>query len=330
MIPKLNSSQLKRALKISMQAGRSSVIYGLPGCGKTAIPGQLSQELSLPFLQESASSMDTIDFRGCPAVTDKTRFIPPEFWPDDPAWEGVILIDDVLKGDRDIQKHLAHALNERMVGGMRLPEKAHFILTANRVEDRSGDTAMLGHVNNRVDHYELIPEVDAWIRDFALTHNIHPLCIAFFRAFPALFAEEVRKHGAFCTPRAIEGLSNKLHILQTKIELSDITATIGEPVGVQLHGFLEVYQAIPDIKLIAMNPDAQPVPTELGAQFSVVSAMAYNANEQNYDNFHKFAARMGREFESLLSYDAGERNPRVRTCPKWLEWAVRDGNTVLR
>ena len=106
--------ELPAMIKFAKRHGKSLFILGSPGVGKSQVIKQTADKLfgerEDNLIDIRLSDKDPTDLSGLPVPvteedgTTRTVFATPSFWPTDPGWEGIILLDEMNHADNFLQK----------------------------------------------------------------------------------------------------------------------------------------------------------------------------------------------------------------------------------
>ncbi len=183
-VPGVSPSVLKADLKDRLQAPiefyRPLLITGIPGVGKTAVIGQVCQELGMEFWPCRPIQHETVEYTGLPSIEDgKANWAPFEdLLPTAPDWEGLIFIDEITQLDLPSQKIVASLVDKEGVAGRRIPRGARFVLAGNRQQDRAGASRLISIIESRCRQVELLFSLDDW-QHWALDRGLHSLMVPF-------------------------------------------------------------------------------------------------------------------------------------------------------
>ncbi|MYF07147.1 MAG: AAA family ATPase, partial [Rhodospirillaceae bacterium] len=79
----LRPSELAATLALLVEARQPTILWGAPGCAKSALAQQVAAEASRHYLDVRALLLDPVDLRGIPwrDADGRTRWAPPAFLP---------------------------------------------------------------------------------------------------------------------------------------------------------------------------------------------------------------------------------------------------------
>lgn len=217
----LNIAEAKRLLRLAIKAGRSALLIGSPGIGKTSCIRQLAQELGYSFTIFEASSLDPTDIRGVIVpVNGHSRFTKSPLMPD-PAKDGekgILLIDEIASTTALTQVALNALFLERRLGEHRIPDGWIPMATANYVSDDAGASRILSTMEDRVLLLNIYPCHVTWLREFAIPRKLHPAVVSFisfspqnFNTFASRKQFKIQEGRTFTTGRSWETLSDLLY-----------------------------------------------------------------------------------------------------------------------
>lgn len=113
------------------QAGEvfNPLFVGPPGLGKSSVVQAWCVKNNLPFIDLRSAYLESPDVIGFPSIENidgkqTTVHNTPEFWPTDPNWEGVILLEEPNRGTTSIMNCWMQLLTDRKVHKYSLPKGA--------------------------------------------------------------------------------------------------------------------------------------------------------------------------------------------------------------
>jgi MoxR-like ATPase len=145
------------ALSVCLSAGEPVVLWGAPGCGKTAVLEGLATGQGWPCETVIASVREPSDFAGLPVVAaDGTVRLAPPAWARRiaDAGEGVVFFDEITTAPPSVQAALLRPLTDRWVGDLRLPEATRFVLAANPPDIAADGWELSAPLANRMVHLD--------------------------------------------------------------------------------------------------------------------------------------------------------------------------------
>lgn len=257
---------LVRAIVAACRIGRPLMIWGPPGCGKTAATEAASRALGWRYILRSAACMaDATDISGYP-MPDTLRLVMSWLragWLPVEDEDTLVCIDEISAAPGSVQLALMSLVHERRAGDYVVPSKVRFVLTGNRAGELGGAASgrLTPPLANRMLHVEATLDAQAH-SVWGLSHGLHPAAIAFGRFRPAVYQYKGKASDiAFPTGRSLHMASDVLHGgFDETTEEALIHGAIGEAWGVELCAFLRAYRTLPNLDAILLSPDKAPVP----------------------------------------------------------------------
>lgn len=334
MIPELKPSELAQAVKICVAAGRVFMVHGSPGCGKSQIVGQVADEIFAPkypealalsskpyFIDLRAAQLDAVDIRGVPAVVKgKTIWAIPEFLPTDDRG-GILFLDEINRGPEMVQNALFSLCDKGEVGAYKLPK--NWVVGAAVNDQDAGARKMSAALSARFEHFDVKTDLED-VCQIAIKRGWHPMVIAFLRRFPHLLHAFDAKARVSPNPRSWEFVSQ---ILQQdpplKLMLALVGGAVGEGTAIEVASFFRLYQSLPDIDGIIMDPLKAVVPTEPSVIYAVSAALARRMSDKNVGRIVQYLDRLPVEY-NVASVVAGARlTPGIRTTEAFTAWVIK-------
>lgn len=309
------------------------MLWGPPGVGKSQgvrqaakLIGQRLKDPHFGFIDLRLSLLEPIDLRGFPMIEKgSVKWALPSFLPT--SGNGVLFIDEVVQANPSMQAAASQLILDRRIGEYVLPEGWIVIAAGNRKSDRATTTAMPTHIANRFIHLAVEVNTDEWIA-WALKSGIDIRVVAFIKWREKLLHrfDPQDKGEAFASPRSWEFASNMLASGIPDASLLEVMkGTVGEAAGTEFTGFLRVYEKMPDIDTILLNPAQAEVPTDLAVLHAVTSTLVHRADKDNLGRISKFFDRVkdcGRpEFAVVALKEIALKKPEVMKTRAYVEWA---------
>jgi hypothetical protein len=217
----------------------------------------------------------------------------------------------------------------RRVNGHVLSDNVVFVAATNRRTDRAGVSGILEPVKSR---FNTIIELEAHLDDWctwAIANDIAPELIAFLRFQPDLLCKfQASADLTNCpVPRTWSHVAKILKLgLSPTIQSAAIAGAVGEGAAVEFLAFLRLYQELPSVDAILLDPDSTAIPENPATLYALAGALAHRTTEANFGRVARFADRMvqaGRgEFAVLTVRDAMNRTPKIVNTQAFVKLAT--------
>lgn len=329
----IKPTDLVKELRANAMANIPSMIWGGPGIGKSDIAYQFSTVMNAKLFELRANLFDPVDVRGGLKVVEmqdgsyRTRYGVPEDYPDT-NYQGVVVlfIDELPNAPKATQNALLQLLLNKRIGTYELPHNTIIVAAGNRAQDRAAVHEMPTPVKNRFAHYELEANIDDFCK-WALTNNIDPSIIGFLRYRPSLLNSLDSTQSAFPTPRAWAMLSRKLPFMSD--EFYGCASLIGDGPAGEFIAFKSIYQDLPDIDDLLVNPGTTKVPTETSLLYAIAGALASRVDQDNFEAVMRYTKRMPAEYQVVVVRDSLAKESELITHKAFQQWTADNASVLL-
>lgn len=335
----MKPSELKTMLAKTIAARLPILITGAPGIGKSDIVTAAAINAGADLILSHPAVADPTDVKGLPWIVDgAATFLPfgelsraiaadvPTVW----------FLDDLGQASPAVQASYMQLLLARRVNGHVLPDSVTFIAATNRRTDRAGVSGILEPVKSRFAAIvELTPDLDEWCQ-WAIGAELPPELIAFLRFQPDLLCKFTASADLTNSPvpRTWHHVAKLLSCdLPSSVRNAAIAGAVGEGAAVEFLAFLRLYEELPSVDAILIDPDSVAVPDRPATLYALSGALAHRATKQNFGRVARFAERMvndGRgEFAALLVRDVVTRTPAVTQTAAFVKLATGDLGSLI-
>lgn len=190
-------------------------IWGPHGIGKTALVRELARARGWGFVELAPAQLEELgDLHGLPTRIDggtgdakdgRTGFLPPT-WVPQTKGPGILLLDDLNRGDLRIMVALMQLLQTHRLYSWALPEGWQIVCTANPDSGVYAVTPMDDAMLTRMLHFTMTFDARVWAR-WARDAGIDTRCIEFVTTYPEAVL------GRRTTPRTLTQLFRLLALI---------------------------------------------------------------------------------------------------------------------
>lgn len=201
----LSYSKMIKNVANVIKCGRTPMIWGPPGVGKTSLALEVGNIIGKEkvLIIESCLYSPT-DFHV--AVPENGKLVDYVY---DIPENSLVVVDDITMAEEFQMKSIIKMVFEKRLGNHTI-NNVDFIMTGNRVEDLTSSYDLLSTIKTRVVHFELKPDVEEWI-SWAVNNNIRKEIISFLLAHPNMFLENPKESRTWATPRTWHILSDVIN-----------------------------------------------------------------------------------------------------------------------
>jgi hypothetical protein len=339
VIPEIREVTIARAallLRRYIAKKKSTMLWGAPGIGKSAIVYQLAALLGWKVIDFRANIREPVDVRGIPVPDLKkgtTRWLVPDELPrvDRDGEHGILFLDEINTASPQMMAVLFQLIWERRVGDYVLPDGWVIVAAGNRVSDRAAAQRMPTALRNRFAHIYVTVDVKAWC-DWANTANVAPELVAFIRlrGKDVLHVMPRGDENAFPTPRSLTDSAEYVDDPKD-VRMALFAGCIGDAAAAEFDGFIELYRSLGSLEDIVADPQNAPVPTEPSSRYAVCTGLGRLATRQTLPNIITYAKRLKhRESEILVVHDATTRDPSLKETTTYGKWAVENQDLIAQ
>lgn len=332
----MRANQLEQFLLATVPAKLPILVTGKPGVGKTSIIEQVAAKLDADVILTHPAVSDPTDYKGLPWKLEgenTATFLP--FGDLKKALEATKLtlffLDDLGQAPPSVQAALMQLILAREVAGHKLPEHVAFVAATNRREDRAGVSGLLEPVKSRfASIVELEADIHSWIH-WANQSGVNPLVIAFLMFKPNLLhvfeaSSDLTNSPSPRTWARVDKLSTlaEQHHWPLDMQLEAYTGAVGKGAAIEFLGFCEIWQQLPDVHQVLLNPDTAPVPTTPAGLYGICGALAAQVTQQTIGAMLRYTQRLPNEFAAFGIKSASQRQSIVTKTPAYIQWVTSD------
>jgi hypothetical protein len=312
------------------------MIEGKPGGGKSSLARDVIRSLGINparVTEFNPSLRDPVDIMGVPRTDDDcAKWIPmPEFYRirDDGTDEAcALIVEELSDAPMPMQNPMCRVLLDRYAGELKLHPNLFIIATGNRTEDKSGANRMSTKLANRMQTLTFDENLDDWC-DWALDRGIAVEMIQFLRFRPNLLSDFDPNRKINPTPRSWEMANEVDPGLTSDLYFANIAGCVGEGAAAEYTGFKRIFEGLPNIDGIILNPAKADVPTDPAVLYALTGALAHKVSKDNFDRVAEYVSRMPADFQVMCIFDAQKLKPEIRNTKAFVQWSVKNANILL-
>ena len=331
-------SDIKTSVLANFARGNALVpfITGKPGGGKSSLARDIVLSLGISpdrVTEFNPSLRDPVDIMGLPKVDgDHASWLPPsEFFrlrddgSDQPC---ALILEELSDAQIPMQNPLCRVILDRYAGELKLHPKLFIVATGNRTEDKSGANRMSTKLGNRMQTLAFDENLDDWC-DWALANNIAVEMIQFLRFRPNLLSDFDPNRAINPTPRSWAFANEVDPGLSSDLYFANISGCVGEGAAAEYTGFKRIFEGLPNIDGILLNPSKADVPTDPAVLYALTGALAHKCSKDNFDRVTEYIGRMPADFQVMCIFDAQKLKPEIRNTKAFVQWSVKNANILL-
>ena len=319
----LKPSLMVKAIATAVRAKQPVLLRGVSGSGKTDIYSQVADQLDHDLIVDRLALMDPVDLRGLPSVTDRsTSWMVPDYFPREGCRDTIWFFDEWAQGSTAVQNAAGQLLNERRLGGYKLPDNVVIMAASNWHKDRAGTNRLPSHIADRFLFLNLEVDLDDWCK-WAFRVGLRVEVIAFMRFRSELLSVFDPNVECGPSPRSWAQVSAVLEAgpcLET--ELAMYAGKVGLAAAGEFMAFLKVFRTLPSVDQILLNPGTVEVPQDQPATlYALAGSLARRSTEANFDRVITYANRMPQDVGVCLVQQAVQRHEELKTTAPFIRWA---------
>lgn len=285
------------------------LFVGEPGIGKSSLHSRMKSDIDYPadkydhvYVDFSNTDLGDLFIRAPNRETGELEFYPSSIFKMKSGKPKIIMLDEIGKCDKMMQKMAMRLVLDHVLGDEELPEGSIVFATTNNFSDGVGD-AILAHGGNRVTIINVSKSNEkmwnTWATDNGISAVIrawvamNPRCLASYLDGgqddnPFIFNPSKRVL-SFVSPRSLakcDPIVRARDVVGSKLTHSSLAGTIGVAAAESMAAFLSLEKELISVKQVLADPENIPVPEKPAALFM----MMFNAIDtiETSDDLSKF------------------------------------------
>ena len=291
----MRPKMLAKAIETSLEINVPLMIWGSPGMGKSKIVAQTLDKHGYAMKDLRLSTMDTVDLRGFPEKKgERTSWLKPSFFPEADQ-KTCIFVDEITQCSPEMQGAALQMIYDFAVGDHPFPKDTRIILAGNRTTDRTGATAMISALKNRVISVTAETNYEDWI-EFATQQNYWSSTIGYINFQPQHLNtfDPSKEQDAFATPRSWEMVS-KLEHADNNLMYDLVSGLIGKEIAPAFIAFDRLTTQI-DVEGILKDPLTANLPHKADERYALMTGVSSRI-KKNLKKYGESAAKLALRFE---------------------------------
>jgi DNA polymerase III delta prime subunit len=311
------------------------MFHGKPGTGKSDAALQIADDLGVSedrTLVVHINNHDVVDFTGVPSVTDgMTVFNPTKMFYDyrEGSGAGLIVLEELAQSSQQLQTWAAGFVLERQTPMFKLDPEVRIIATGNRAEDRAGAKPLLGHLNDRMYHFDVETSLDDWC-EWAMENGVDAMGIAFLRLRPNLLNDYDPNRRSNPTQRSWTKLFTEVpNDLPTNLYMTAAEGKVGEGAAAEWVAARDMMHKMPSIDAIRLHPADAEVPTEPAVKYAVATSLSMSATPESFTRDMTYVSRLPKDFQMVYVTDALRLKPELQQTQDFIQWAIANKDIFM-
>ena len=327
-------SQFKDVLAFCDKAGLVAFVMSPPGVGKSDLIRQYAEETKRRYYDIRLAYSAPTDLQGFPYIdreNNRMKFSLPNWFPTEPG--NVLALEEFSCASKMVQNGSLQLTLDRRIGDHVLPENTLTVLAGNGASHRVHVERLSSAVANRIMFIHLVPDLDDWT-EWALAAGVDVRLVAFLRFRPDLLHsfDPAKWDGetGFATPRSWAAAA-RLVASEPPAYLRHpmLEGLVGPGPAAELNAFLTIYEQLPSIDGILLDPKGSDVPEEPSARYAVCAALANKAEKGNFNRVTTYLGRLPKEFEVFGVRLTVRTKKEVLSSKDFITWAVDNKDVML-
>ena len=330
-------SQAYRMIVAYIKDGLVPMLVGSPGCGKSDIIRQIAKDFGLYLIDIRLAQCDPIDINGFPHFNgNRASYAPMDTFPieGDTIPEGyngwLLFFDEFNSCPTSVQAAAYKVILDKMVGQYHLHKKVAMVAAGNLETDNAIVNPMSTAMQSRLVHIELGINHLAWCNEWAVNNNINHHITDYIKSKPGILFMFDPDHTdkTYPCPRTWEFANRILKSnSEDSIDLLPLLAgAITEGVAREFLIFRKIYNDLPKVEDILLNPNNIPVPEEPAIMYALTGSIAHNSTKDNLKNLMKYIIRLPPEFQTVCNREIIKRNPSMIKHPAIIGWMATNAD----
>ena len=346
--PVINIPTLKRVVSEMCIKHRYVPIFrGEFGTGKSEGVQQAVTAADAILCDVRLGQYDSVDMRGFPAVdplTSTTCWYPPSTLPfkGNPRFPAdrivVVFFDEITSASPGVFANAYQLVNEYRLGEHEFGDNVRVCCAGNLDSDRGIVNRIPMPLNNRMLHYRIAVDLEAWCR-WAAANGVDPRIIAYHgwavkaskggktgNRLMQWDPEDAEPPATVPTPRTWKraaDIFNAYYNIDPDFCSLNMSAALGEGETTEFMAFLKVWQNLIPISAILKNPKGVNLPDEESLIYATAVSVSGAMDLTSVKPLHTFLTRLAPEYVVMAWQLALARNEALYMSDEFLDVGQR-------
>ena len=324
-------SEIKQEIIDNYKLKIPSMVWGMPGVGKSDLMRQVCDALKITCKDERVPTLDPVDLRGVPSVENGyTLFNIPNLLPkvERDGEHGIFFLDELPTAQPAMQAACYQLTLDRKIGDYTLPDGWVVAAAGNEVGHKAGAHRMLTALANRFGHYELEVNVEEWLQ-WGVQTGVDEDLLAFIKYRPALLQDKEMKGYAFASPRSWGNANKHRRFMTPQNEFNKIKAFVGESAAIEFNNFMKIVRELPTIDEILKSPKTAKCPEKLDVVLATSALLLKHVTLKNFSTIMEYVDRIPEEFQAHFTTEAIKRDENIADTKEYTAWALANSTKIF-
>ena len=280
---------------------------GDPGIGKTAVIGQVAEDLGIGFVDVSAPLLDPSTSAGVPTpVKEGNEHVL--HWAIDSRWprehthgeRGILFLDEFWSASPFVKNALSGLIHGGQMGSYTLPKGWMIVVAGNLMTNKAGVTQTGSHIKSRLERYRVTTAFNA-VKKYWQERNLNIKVLAFLDQHGDKLSTFKPDAELYASAR---GWEKAAHIIDSEADLDVAKLRVQATVGVQdadaLFTYFNSLDNLPKRSEILSNPGRAKLADDPGDAYALLSGLAANCGAGDADAVVAYVQRYPEELQATF------------------------------
>ena len=228
---------------------------------------------------------------------------------------GTLIFEEAVSASPAVQTTMFQITHDRRLGDKKLKPGWQVVLTGNLITDGGVVFKMPTPLANRMIHVYVRSDLESWTK-WAIDYGIEDILVGFVRFRSELLntfskhVESKSKDHAFATERTwhiVDDMLKQEKALDRKLHPALYAGVVGNGPATEFNAFRGIWESMPSIDGILLDPHGSPVPDKASVRFAVSTALASRATAKTFAAVLAYADRLPDDYTIMIVKDCMHR-----------------------